>query len=465
MTRFNRASVSSKTINKAGGFAFSLKPAQELVHAVLTTFLTNKFYETGDDRLTRIQALIKEVPAPFVAKLAVIARKEFHLRSVFHALVGELSKVHRGDDLVRRAIEKGVERPDDLTEIAAYLEGKLPKQVKRGMRRAILKFKPYSLAKYRMEGKKYKLVDIFNLVHPNSNFASEEQKLAWKALVDGTLKSDDTWEARLSSGEDKKKVWHDLVLEQKIGYMALLRNLRNIEEQGDEETKKKAATIIADAEEVKRSKQLPFRFYNAYENVTSRQFHDAIAKAMEHSVANAPDIAGETLVGIDCSGSMSGDPIQKASILAAALIKKGNCDVVLYDDKTRRVSFNSLDSVISNAQKIQSLADGGGTETALVFKEATAIGKKYDRIIILSDNESWKESYYGGHSVQKAYEQYRTFNDCYIYAIDIEGYGTTDVKGGKVEHIGGFSERIFDFMLAKERGLETLEQYINEYEL
>lgn len=465
MSRFNENVPSKEVENLSGGKAFAFSPKTELLHAVLTSFLKDKFYESGDDRIERIKKLVAVVPAEFTANLSVIARKEFHLRSVFHVLTGELSKIHRGDDLVKRVIETGVERPDDLTEIASYLEGKLPKQVRRGMRHAILKFSPYSLAKYRMEAKKMKLVDIFNLVHPNAKYATEEQKSAWKALIDGELKSTDTWESLLSSGKDKAKVWKELVLEEKIGYMALLRNLRNIEEQADEETKQKAAEIISDRERVQKSKQLPFRFYNAYENVSSCLFHNATAKAMELSVENVPDLNGLTLVAVDGSGSMKGEPIKKASILASALIKKSNCDVILYDTNIKDLAFNSLDSVISNAEKIQKNANGGGTRTSLVFQYAYTSKKKYERIIILSDNESWTEGYYGDTGVQAYYDEYKKYNDCYVYAIDIEGYGTKDVKGEKVEHLGVFSERIFDFIATKERGLQTLEEYVTAYKI
>lgn len=466
MGRFN-AGVrgSSQTDNLAGGKAFSMKPKQELIHAVLSTFLTDKFYESGNDRIARIKRLIAKVPAEFAAKLAVVARKEFHLRSVSHLLLGELSKIHHGDSLVMKALTKAIERPDDMTEIAGYLEGKLSKQVKRGFRRAILKFSPYTLAKYRMENKEVKLVDIFNLVHPKPEFASEEQKVAWKALMEGKLVSTDTWEARLSSGEEKAKVWRDLVLEDKIGYMALLRNLRNIEQQATPETQMQAAKMIADAERVKKSKQLPFRFYNAYDNVSTKQMRDAIAKAMEHAVDNVPDLDGLSLIAVDASSSMNGDPIKKASILAAALIKRSECDVVLYNTELYEAQFNSIDSVMTNAREIQRLANGGGTETSLVFQYAKAQKKNYKRIIILSDNESWSEGYYSNRGVQKYYDEYRKQNDCYVYAVDIEGYGTSDVKGGKVEHIVGFSERIFDFMLAMERGVDTIEEHIDEYEL
>lgn len=463
MSRFNESVVSEKVENLAGGKAFKMNAKQELVHAVLTSFLEDKFYESGNARINRIVNLIQQCPDEFVAKLAAVARKEFHLRSVFHVLVAELSKKHKGDDLVKKVIQYS-ERPDDLTEIAAYLDGKLPKQVKRGFRHALLKFSPYQLAKYRAQDKKVKMVDLFNLVHPNPTFASVEQVEAWNKLMNGELKNTETWESRLSSGEDKEQVWADMVLESKIGYMALLRNLRNIEEQGNLPTKLFAATLISDEQAVKKSKQLPFRFWNAYKNVKDRIFNDAIAKAMDISVNNVPSLDGKTLVAIDVSGSMSGQTIEKAAVLGAALIKKNDADVILYDTAVRAIKFNSLDSVVSNTEKIIKNATGGGTQTSLVFEYAMNSGVAYDRIIILSDNESWSESYYGS-SVQHVYEKYRKTNDCFVYAVDIQGYGTKDIKSNKVEHICGFSERIFDFMAANERGLDTLENYIDSFEL
>jgi hypothetical protein len=136
MSRFN-TKVSNTTVNLAGGKAIKMGAEQELLHAVLTTFLEDKFYESGEDRLERIKQLVSSVKPEFVAKLAYVARNEFNLRSVPIVLLGELSKVHRGDSLVRNAIEKTVVRVDDLTELVAYLDCKLPTQGKRGIRRSL----------------------------------------------------------------------------------------------------------------------------------------------------------------------------------------------------------------------------------------------------------------------------------------------------------------------------------------
>ena len=444
MSRFNRTKKVEKVSNLAGGLAYRHGAEMELIVSCLTTFLDNKFYESGSDRAERIKNLCREVKPEFLGKLAIVSRNVFHLRSVSHLLVGELARLHRGTDLVSKVIEHVAERPDDLTEIVAYLGKPLPKQVKRGIRHALLNFSPYQLAKYRGESKDVSLVDLFNLTHPNPKNASKEQKKAWKELIDGTLKNEETWESRLSSGEDKKKVWRDMVCEGKIGYMALLRNLRNISEQGDAKTIKEACKMLADRDQVKKSKQLPFRFFNAYENVSNQDMLESISEALEHSLDNVPVFEGKTLVAVDSSGSMNGDPLKKASIFAAALIKANKSDVILYDESVKELKVLKATPLLTISESIQKNAMGGGTNTSLVFSYAMQ-KEKYDRIVILSDNESWQDSYRGG--TQDAYQEYKkTGADPVVYAIDIAGHGTKDVKGAKVFHLAGWADTIFDFM-------------------
>lgn len=461
MSRFN-TTVRSKTENLAGGVAFKHSPEMELVVSVLTTFLESKFYESGDERIDRIKLLIKNVPDEFTAKLAVMARKEFHLRSVSHLLVSELARKHRGDSLVSKVLNLISERPDDLTEVVALLGKPLPKQIKLGIQKALARFKPYQLAKYRGEGKKVKLVDLFNLVHPK---APKGLSKAWKGLMEGELKNEDTWEARLSSGEDKADVWKDLISEGKIGYMALLRNLRNISEQADDKTILKACKLISDEEGVRKSKQLPFRFYNAYEQVKNRKMLDAISEALEISLDNVPKFKGRTLVAVDASGSMSGDPIKKASVFAAALIKSNGADVILYDEGVKELSVLSKTPVLTIAEKIQNAAMGGGTNTSLVFSYAANKKADYDRIIILSDNESWQDSGWNNGGTIDTYRGYVElgFNPT-VYAIDVAGHGTKDVKGAKVYHIAGWSEMIFEFMKWIEKENQLVD-FVKNYSL
>ena len=464
MAKFNEKKPSNITTNYEGGIAYKHSPEMELIVSCLTTFLEDKFYESGDTRIERIKELIKKVKPEFVAKLAILARKEFHLRSVVHLLVAELSRNHRGDSLVSKTIIKIAERPDDLIEIVAYLEKPLPNQVKKGIRKALLKFDRYQLAKYRLENHKTKLVDLFNLTHPKPLTKQQEQD--WKDLIYGKLKNVDTWEARLSKEKNKEKVWKELVLEEKIGYMALLRNLRNIDEQADEETKRKACEIIANRERVKSSKQLPFRFYNAYENVSNQEMLEAISKALDYSLENVPVFDGKTLIAVDISGSMEGQPIKVASLFAGAFMKKNDCDVVLYNDSISQFKFLKSEPILTIAQRIQSQVQGG-TQTGLVFDWIIENQKQYDRIIILSDNQSWVETrYYGFQGTQEVFRNYlnQTNQNPFVYAIDIQGYGTKDIKGNRVFHIPGWSEKIFDFIKWIEKENQLVD-FVNAVEI
>lgn len=479
MSRFNATISKTRTTNLAGGKAFSMNPELELTHAVLTSFLKDKYYESGDDRATRIAALVEQVAkkdSKFVAQLAKVARSEFHLRSVTTVLLGALSKAHRGDDLVKRAIVASTERVDDLMELAAYVGKPIPKQVKRGIRNALFKFNRYQLAKYRGDGKEMSLVDLFNLVHPKAQHADADQKKAWEDLMKGELKSTDTWEVEVSAtkgDKEKKEAWEKLVRENKMGYMALLRNLNNLIKSGVEEDVIDAAVKkLTDPEQVKKSRQLPFRFYTASQIVKgNRKLADAISDAMDLSVANVPRFDGKMLIAVDTSGSMSsGDesntPLQKAAVFAAALIKSNDADVLLYDTSIKELVVSSRSTILDLAEKIMTGARRGGTKTSLVFAYATAAKIDYDRIIILSDNESWVE-HYGGNNVQSMYELYRKNRgaDPFIYAIDIQGYGTTEIqKTPKVFHLTGWSERLLDFIGAAEKG-DTLLEHIRSIEI
>lgn len=468
--RFNTKFESTKTPNLAGGQAYSMTPELELIHAVLTTFLDDKYYEAASTRLDRVRKLIACVDPVFALKLAVVARKEFHMRSVSHLLLGEVSKVYRGkDDLLKRAIIAAAQRPDDLTELASYVGVPLTKQVKRGIRNALLKFDRYALSKYKAEGKKISLVDLFNLTHPKVQHASVEQREAWVDLVAGKLKLEGAWESEISAtkGDEgaKVEVWEDLVRSGKIGYMALLRNLNNLLKSNvSPEVIEIAATRLADPEAVAKSKQLPFRFYTAYQNVKgNRTLSTAIGDALDISVDNVPEFDGKTLIAVDCSGSMDGDPKIKAALLAGALMKRNlNSDVVLYGTSIQEYQASSRTPIVNIIRDIERV-HLGGTRTSLVFTSASDV---YDRVVILSDNQSWAEGYWDGSSVVRSFGDYkeRTGADPFVYAIDIEGYGTTDMAGGKVFHLTGWSDRILDFM-QKVEGSEKLVDYIQNYEL
>src|SRR4029079_2962891 len=80
-----------------------------------------------------------------------------------------------------------------------------------------------------------------------------------------------TWEDVLSlAGDrlDKAALWSALV--PGMGYMALLRNLRNLDQAGvSDEVASVVAARLADPAQVATSRQLPMRFLSAYRAVPS----------------------------------------------------------------------------------------------------------------------------------------------------------------------------------------------------
>jgi hypothetical protein len=80
----------------------------------------------------------------------------------------------------------------------------------------------------------------------------------YKRVVDRKLTTPDTWEVELSASGDKLASWTRLLAEDKLGALALLRNLRNMMEAGvDDAAIRKALTAL------KPERVLPFRFIAA----------------------------------------------------------------------------------------------------------------------------------------------------------------------------------------------------------
>ena len=225
------------TVNLAGGEAFTESAKLELAALMLTSTLQGQYYRAADVAAARLKQLIAQIgDKKFVAKAAVYARTEAGMRSVTHLAAGELAHAVKGQPWTAMFYDKVVRRPDDALEILAYylaVYGKpIPNALKKGLGAALSRFDEYQIAKYRKSGAEISLVDAVNLVHP-------KHTEALKKLVDGTLAPAETWETKLTQAgaaaesedelaELKKETWEKLIKSRKLGYFALLRNLRNI---------------------------------------------------------------------------------------------------------------------------------------------------------------------------------------------------------------------------------------------
>lgn len=466
MSRFNQTSKGTKILNLAGGEAYSQTPELELVSILLTSFANDQFYKSANDTFDRLKKLVIICDKRFVAQAAVYARKQFGMRSITHVVASELAMFISGKSWAKDFYYAIVHRPDDMMEIASYHflnNGKLSNSIKKGFAKAFDKFDRYQLAKYRGENKEVKLVDIVNLVHP---IPVEKNADAINALVKGELKSFDTWETELSKAgqvstndeekaEFKKEVWVKLIQENKIGYFALLRNLRNIIEQAPL-TILDALRILTNEAVIKKSLVLPFRFLTAFDEIQKIQDGKivrivlmALNDAVDIAVKNVPKFDGDTLVVLDVSGSMAGKPAIIGSLFSAVLIKSNNADFIVFADNAKYVNVNPKDSTITIANSLR--FSTGGTNFKAIFEVAN---KKYDRIIILSDMQGW----IGGHTPVNEYNQYkkRTGANPFVYSFDLNSYGSMQFPEANVFCLAGFSEKVFDIMKLLEQDKRAL---------
>src|SRR5246500_1177861 len=288
-----------------GAVAQRVDPRRELRRTVLTCLLwEDTFYEKGNDIAKRIAELVARNKPEDVAALACEARDKMQLRHVPLFLVRELARRKGAGRLVAETLEHVIQRADELGEfVALYWKARslsggrkepLSAGVKRGLAAAFTKFDAYQLAKYNREST-VKLRDVLFLCHAKPKNA--EQAALWKKLVENTLESPDTWEVALSAGKDKRETWERLLRENKLGGMAVLRNLRLMLAAGV------APKMIAERLEKGIARALPFRFVTAARHAP--KLEEAIEKAMLNGIAGFETLPGVTGLVVDVSGSMN----------------------------------------------------------------------------------------------------------------------------------------------------------------
>ena len=479
-------------VNHEGAAAYTLTPALELYAAVVTASLSDQFYEGADDRLVRIRALIAKNDPRFVAQLAVYARERMYLRTVPLVLTVELAKIHNGDNLVSRLVARVVQRADEITELLAYYQqanerqGRkklhlLSKQVQKGLSLAFNRFDEYQFAKYD-RATEVKLRDALFLVHPKA--ASANQQALFDKIVNGSLQTPYTWEVALSVlGQQKfeskaarlaafRTQWEELIDSGKLGYMALLRNLRNLLEADVSPAHiAKVAAHLSDARTVANSKQLPFRFLSAYREVKAivSPYTMALLTALEAAVvASAANLRGfdadtRVLIACDVSGSMQ-RPISPRSnvqnydigLMLGMLLQSRTASVItgLFGDTWKIVNLPQQ-GILANVNELHRREGevGYSTNGHLVIKDLIARKLVVDKVMIFTDCQLWNTR--GTHeNLAGLWAQYQQMvPNARLYLFDLAGYGHAPVRiNGNVGFIAGWSDKVFHVLAALENG-------------
>ena len=468
----------NKTYNISGHAAYVMDDKTKLATMALTTlFGEDKFYGDNSAQLLALAAyLCRQGEGAYVAKLAVWARTQGNLRTVSHVLAAVVAHECSGEPFVRPMVRTiAARRGDDGTEMlaahAALYGSKVrwPHALQRGVRDALEQMDAFQIAKYQSSNRAFKMRDTLRICHPVARDAEAAE--AMDACVARTLAVPKGWESELSERGNTAEVWNALVSEGRLGYMAALRNLRNVLASGADVAP--VLGMLGNPSAVRRSRQLPFRFYSAWRELKeagllTTRVTRTLDQALAASCDNVDPLAGRTAVLVDTSGSMgmclSGHSKvtcrDTAAVLAALLVHMSDDAWVCgFDTTASALPFTGM-SVLADVESVP--ASGGGTNMAAGFDCLMESGFDADRVVVLSDNEvnghSWMTKDFGYKTIQSKLDKYRAKvgHDVWCHAIDLMGYGTQQFMGAKVNIMGGWSEQVLRFVALAERGLGGL---------
>ena len=342
------------------------------------------------------------------------------------------------------------------------------------------------------------LKDAICLVHPKPK--TEEQSILFKKVLDDKLETPYTWEVELSKAgqekRDKKEVWEELIDSGKMGYQAQLRNLRNfVQNDVSKQHIIKVGDLISDAEQVRKSKQFPFRFLSAYRalnetipmnltrhgsgqkemNPLQKYLASSLEKALKVSVENLELFKNtdSVLIASDVSGSMMTHQSEKSTItmmdigLLLSMILNNKCSFVtagMFGDtfKTYNLPTSQILSNVDEMYKREGEV-GYATNGYKVLEYALKSKHSYDKICMFTDGQM-----YGHSNMQGLWNEYKKINqNAKMYLFNLAGYGGSmplQIEKNDVYLISGWSSEIFNVLYNLEKGGKVLDE-INKISL
>lgn len=466
--KLNKQAVYNGPLTHKGVMTERTSAEHQLERTIMTCMLWEKnFYEDGVDVVDRIKTLVPQIDTITVSTLALRARNDMNLRHVPLLVAREMAR----DPIHRKSVEKLlpeiIQRPDEITEFMAiyWKDGKEPiaKSVKKGLAAAFNKFSEYAFSKYNRDSL-IRLRDVLFMVHAKPADATakftnthrlaksrteplSDGELLFQKIVDNNLEIANTWETRLSAGEDKAETFRDLMANKKLGALAFLRNLRNMRESGITDGELRDYLKDLPVERV-----LPFRFIAAAKYAP--HLEDVLEDSMFKCLEGKEHLEGEIYMMVDVSDSMN-DLISEKSELTRM---DAACGVAMMiqqiSDKLKVYSFsNDLKEVPSRRgfalkDAIKQSQEHNSTQLAKavrVLNESLSKDDENRKMIIITD-EQYDGVYGGGLSGSK---DFAAFDKVYVVNVAPYRYGVGLQK--HVTTINGWSDAVVDYILYCEK--------------
>lgn len=362
------------------------------------------------------------------------AKTEQKIRHAPLYVAAILAANYKGNVPLSGFISQMIVRADELAEIISLyakvigvepseVRKRMPAQLKKGIAKAFLKFDEYQLAKYDRKAP-VTLLDAMRLSHPP---AIGENADARARLARGELRTPDTWETALSAGADKKETFTRLIEEGRLGYTALLRNLRNMRDAGVSKRLVEQAIMENNSHWIN-----PFQFIMA--GVMVPEFRTALDMKMQKELAGRATFDGKTVILLDRSGSMDYGTAGRSKVnrltVAGALAACFNGD-----KHVAAFTTGALQHIPSNLEGFDLYesyirARSGGTDIGGAVRQVSDI--KADRLIVLTDEQSYSRVMTGPFK--------------YNYMVNIGSYENSVARGDGWTQINGWSDAIFDYI-------------------
>lgn len=500
-----------------GGQGFKRDVKSELfLMAVGSFFGEDTFYENAADKDQRFKDLVKTSTIQdreWTAKFLKWLRNEGNIRTA--SIVGAVefykasqpndkSNPQAHDGLNRQVIRDVLVRADEPGEMLAYHASQYGKSFGGGLKRGIADaakkmYEEYNLLKWDGDASSFRFGDVVELAHPKPK--NEKQSQLFRHAIDRRHKRDDmrsgvlemisardrlmslpvgerrrvlttdtqalkdagmTWESLAGwlQGPMNAEAWEAII--PSMGYMALLRNLRNFDEAGiSKETKLWVGAKLANHHQVAMSRQFPFRFFAAYEKAPSLFWGEYIDEALNHSLSNIPELSGRTAIFIDTSGSMESgrmskrsdmSPAKAAAIFGVALgCKSSNVDVFGFADGTFKHNLTPGMSVLKEIEKFRQ--KNGSVGWATDFQQAVRYGfNGHDRVFMISDMQTLGTLGYRGGYSNKRWDEMIPANVS-VYGYNLGGYKHGAMPTGpNRQEFGGLSDATFRQIPLLEKG-------------
>jgi hypothetical protein len=493
-----------------GGEGYARDAKSELFLLAVTNMVgESTFYEgDGTARDSRYRNLIHSATLEdpeWTARLLKWLRSEANMRTAAIVGAAEFTWARLRLELPgmsRQVVDSVLQRADEPGEMLAYWISRygkaIPKPVKRGVADAVRRlYDTRALLKYDTDSKGFRFGDVIELVHPANNGPAQAD--LYKHALDRRHKRDNpipgtltmlhkrqglmeikvakrhkvirtkegrntlkeagmTWESLAGwlQGPMDANAWEAMI--PSMGYMALLRNLRNFDQaKVTDAVAKVVAERLADPQQVERSRQLPMRFLSAYRAAPSLRWAWALEQAITHSLRNVPTLGGRTLILVDTSGSMSSALSERSELMrwdAAAVfgialgLRCGFVDVVSFSGgswggrSTKQFPLKGGESLLKSVERWKS--DGyflnGGTDTVGALRKHFA---NHDRVVIVTDEQA------GSGDVGKALPA-----NVPMYTWNLAGYEKGHAPSGSDNRhaFGGLTDQAFRMIPLLEAG-------------